>query len=106
MVTGDGVGVLDGEGCGAATAPPTAALTGATRLACRLRTVAAGAAGAWATWSGVATGVSPGGGPDVAEGRSDGAGASVGLVTADGGAARPPEVLPPELRESSGSTPE
>ena len=106
MGVGDGVGELVGAGCGAATAPPTAALTGATRLACRLRTVPAGVAWAWATWSGVATGVSSDSGPDVAEGRSDGAGASVGLMATDGGAARPPDVLPPELRESSGITPE
>ena len=106
MGAGDGVGELEGAGCGAATAPPTAALTGATRLACRLRTVPAGVAWAWATWSGVATGVSSDSGPDVAEGRSDGAGASVGLMATDGGAARPPDVLPPELRESSGITPE
>jgi hypothetical protein len=98
--------VLDEEGCGAAAAPPTAALTGATGLTGRLRTVAAGGAGAWATSSGVATGVSSDSGPDVSEGRSGGAGASVGLVATDGGAARPPDVLPPELRENSGDIPE
>ncbi|MDP9248329.1 MAG: hypothetical protein M3O95_09620 [Candidatus Dormibacteraeota bacterium] len=68
--------------------------------------MAVGAAGARATWTGVATGVSSGGGGGVAEGRSDGDGASAGLVTVDGGAARPPDVLPPKFREISGSTPE
>jgi hypothetical protein len=56
--------------------------------------------------TGVCFGVCSGDWVKVGAGESDGEGASVGLGTAGEGAARLPDVLPPELRESSGITPE